>query len=736
MASVLVDFWEFCKRHRKALRRMALAAAVLVVLAAAVFVRISESPRFCWSCHIMRPYYEAWEESSHHDVNCLECHYPPTVGGHISSKFRAISQVVQYFTGSYGTRLWAEIDDEACLREGCHDTRLLSGQVTYKENIVFDHTFHLGDLRRGKKLRCTSCHSQIVVGTHIEVTESVCFTCHFKDAVLGKGTADCLTCHGPPGKTVTYKGLKFDHATYLQREVPCTKCHLHVVEGDGAVPEERCYSCHGDRSGAVTDPVLLHRTHVTDRKVECYECHLEIRHGTLELSPLLAPECATCHGERHAVQEGIYVGAGGLDTAGVPSAMFEAQVSCAGCHTAGVAAGAGAFPAATAEACVSCHGVAFGRMYEKWRGETKRRYEKARAVVATAKASVYATGARDPSRASARTLIAQAEKNLDLVGADGSYGAHNVIYTNALIETAVLKADRAAALVGRAGRVDASRFHVPPEKDTCAWRCHFGVERLPLTVRGKTFDHGRHLQQEGVTCTACHDAERHGVTSPTAYNCSACHHSSDGAECASCHGDASHLQVRYHDRAFDHAGHILRSKLPCSGCHATENPAAVRVDCMGCHHKDTGKSCASCHAVAAGMLAGTGAPGGPGKASPMANVACVDCHGRPPAVPAEGGCLDCHNAGYAKIYGVWRKGVEGNYRKLSIKVKEVREAGLRLDAVTVEGRTGRELIEQAEADLRWVGADGSWGAHNNSYPNAVLQQDLKALESLLAEPGE
>jgi len=701
---------------------------------------VSESPRFCLSCHIMKPYYDAWAESSHKDVNCLECHYPPTLGGHISSKFRAISQVVQYFTASYGTRLWAEIPDEACLREGCHDTRLLSGKVTFKEGIAFDHAFHLGEMRRGKKLRCTSCHSQIVIGTHIEVTESVCFTCHFKGVQLGKGTADCLLCHGPPAETVTYKGLTFDHGDYLAREVPCTKCHLHVVEGDGAVPDSACYGCHAARSGEVTDPVKLHRIHVTDHKVECFECHLEIRHGALELSPMLSPNCGSCHGDMHATAENIYVGTGGLDTPGVADAMFDAQVSCSGCHvapsTGAIEASAAGMPRATGESCVACHGAGYDRVLQGWQRDTRAAHRKASALVAAARAAVYATGARDPARAKARTLIAQAEKNLDLVASDGSWGAHNVIYANALIETAAVKADNAAKETGRKISYAETAFRVPAEEDTCAWRCHFGVERQPIAVRGKTFDHGRHLSRDDIECASCHDLERHGVTLSTAYNCSACHHVKGQGDCGRCHGDVSRLTVTYKGRTFDHGAHAARSGLSCAGCHPAEGPTGVSGDCSACHHRPRGKSCEECHPIAAGTLKGAGAPGGPGKASPMVGVACAECHKQPPVPVEDGGCAQCHAAGYAKIYGLWRKAAEGNYRKLSVKVKEARDRLPALAAVTVDGRTGKEILEQAEADLAWAGADGSWGAHNNAYLNKILSADAEILERALTEAGD
>lgn len=739
MASLLVDFWQLLKRYGKRLIRPVVVAAILFLILAAAFVRFSESPRFCYICHIMRPYYKAWEESSHSDVNCLECHYPPTVGGHLKSKFVAISQVVQYFTGSYGTRFWAEIEDDACLQTGCHDTRLLSGEVTFKENIAFDHAFHLGTLRRGKKLRCTSCHSQMVVGNHIEVTESVCYTCHFKDATLGTGTADCLTCHGPPKEPVVFEGVTFDHDEYLKREVPCTQCHTHVVQGDGAVPESRCYSCHPDRSNMTNEPFQLHLYHVTNNKVECSECHLEIQHGKLEVSSALAPNCAGCHGDSHSLQQGMYLGTGGLDTPNVPSAMFGAAVACNACHEApahgisGGAAGNGMFPRATGESCASCHGVVYKRMLERWQKETRKTYERARALVNSAKAAVYATGPRDPSRASARTLIAQAEKNLDLVAADGSYGAHNIIYTNALLETAALKADKAAKKVGRGLSYEPNRFAVPAQEDTCAWRCHFGIERNLITVRGKTFDHGKHVVDAGKKCADCHDAERHGLTLSAAYNCAACHHVTGKVDCASCHGDVSGKTVTYQGRSFDHASHIPRVKGNCARCHPATSPSQVQADCSSCHHEGKSKNCAMCHSTQAMMLVGAGAPGGKGKPAAMAKLGCKACHGEPPVRPDAGACAKCHPGGYANILKSWRKSSQDNYGKLSQRLKEARDLGTALAGVTVDGRSGAAIYEEAAADLRWAGADGSWGAHNSAYVNEILKKDAEALEQALAE---
>ena len=54
---------------------LALVLVGLILLGGAA--KYSESPRFCNSCHIMEPYYKAWETSAHDFVPCVDCHYPP-----------------------------------------------------------------------------------------------------------------------------------------------------------------------------------------------------------------------------------------------------------------------------------------------------------------------------------------------------------------------------------------------------------------------------------------------------------------------------------------------------------------------------------------------------------------------------------------------------------------------------------------------------------------------------------
>ena len=74
------------------------------------------APVFCNSCHIMEPYYKSWQQSSHKDVTCIECHFPPGIGGKVRGKMLGLVQLIKYVTASAGPRPSAEIPDASCLR--------------------------------------------------------------------------------------------------------------------------------------------------------------------------------------------------------------------------------------------------------------------------------------------------------------------------------------------------------------------------------------------------------------------------------------------------------------------------------------------------------------------------------------------------------------------------------------------------------------------------------------------
>jgi nitrate/TMAO reductase-like tetraheme cytochrome c subunit len=260
------------------------ALAVLLVLGGVAFAglwHVSASPQFCSSCHIMEPYVQGWKASKHSPVACVQCHYPPGFRDTVRVKFAAMTQVAKWATGTYSSKPFAEVEDASCLRSGCHSPAQLEGAATTHSR--FNHGAHLDAAKTKQQLRCTSCHSQVVVNRHFEVDRRTCFLCHFKEAKYGRELtpiAGCTGCHQAPTRDILVGSIRFSHEEVVRRGVACQKCHLEIVDGEGEAPRERCLSCHNqpEKLNRYADTQPLHEIHVTRHPIECVRCHSEIRH--------------------------------------------------------------------------------------------------------------------------------------------------------------------------------------------------------------------------------------------------------------------------------------------------------------------------------------------------------------------------------------------------------------------------------------------------------------------------
>lgn len=570
--------------------------APLGVAALFAGLQVSHQPGFCGTCHFMQPYYESWKTSSHKDVACVECHIPPGIVAEFEKKIEALSMVVSYFTGTYGTNPWAEIPDEACLRPGCHEARLLTGREVF-QNVLFDHRPHLGEMRREKRLRCTSCHSQIVQGQHIAVTESTCFLCHFKDTKLNESTARCTVCHEVPEKMITTAGLRFDHADVKRFAMECTLCHKTVVKGQGDVPQERCYTCHGEpaRLARISEAEFMHRTHVTEHKVDCLHCHLEIQHKIPKELEAVATRCETCHvGGMHSPQRDLYVGIGGKGVDPRPAAMYLAGVSCESCHLVTKEGR----KLASEVSCMSCHGAKFFKIYQNWQDALKARLQRTQELLAAVKSLV-------PSSESLR----RAQENIAFV--EQAHAVHNPGYTSALLLKAYEDLKSALKEAESEKTLDPPWPQAPYETKCTA--CHLGAETLEL--KGIAFRHEPHTVQGGLDCAMCHQSvsyreSRHGALQR---DCASCHPSAERMasfepqNCLQCH--QAKIPPRSEKVPFPHETHV-NFGFNCAQCHEDvseldhleflkSKKIILNHDfCATCHKSDLppeGGQCTKCH---------------------------------------------------------------------------------------------------------------------------------------------
>jgi len=624
--------------------------AGLVAWMGYVGIRATDSPDFCASCHYMEPYVENWATSTHNDVGCIKCHAEPGVGGYLARKARLLGEVIRYTVGAYSTQPHARLSDTQCL--SCHEHDTLEQTQTYSGDIQFSHVNHYQAPSRGVQLRCNTCHSELVQGSHMAVNQSTCIDCHFMGRPASEPLGTCQGCHGPPKDEIRIDGITFNHSEYLRSDISCLTCHTHVTSGTGDVPPEKCYSCHIERFEDYGETERVHTVHVTEEQLTCRDCHTDIQHGEFELAQAITPDCRTCHASGHSVQEEVYIGTGGQGVESRPDPMFLSSVTCSGCHqrddqgspVATVQSSSGReLPKATAQSCVQCHGEGFDWLLGNWQSEVSE-YRRDLEARFERVASLLGNGVQTPTLELARRAAElqrstrlgasvdlqtpsmevvqqamdryqRAQANLALVQRDRSDGAHNVTYLNLLLERIDYDLEAVAELLSL-GRV------VPPDEPSLytsqanCTDCHTGIERSAIGAERDTFSHGLHLEEAGISCDACHvsntpSEEHHGATFADAADCSSCHPTQtsvrrmSSGDCLQCH--SASVEIPSDQVNFSHEGH---ASYGCAFCHEgvdnedhlnyiqTDPQAPFSHDtCTSCHRNDlTGAgNCSTCH---------------------------------------------------------------------------------------------------------------------------------------------
>ncbi len=597
------------KEHKKGLLAFLSLCAVVLVVIVAMGYKFSETTTFCGLCHDMKAYVDSWKASTHSFATCAQCHYEPGFLNHLKGKWRDGQVSLAYFlSGKRPAKPHAEIGDATCLQEGCHKREDLRREMIFK-NVAFDHGRHLDELRRGKKLRCTTCHAQIVQGAHLTVTETHCFVCHFYKAGL-QGEEECLSCaecgacHVQPKGDLEVRGVKFNHKKYIERGILCVECHGGINQGDGAVPDNKCIECHNEPDILTTtySSEFMHRMHVTDHKVECYECHTEIRHEITGVPTMahFSGSCQKCHpGNVHFGPREMYAGTGGIGVFNTPDTMFVTGIDCTGCHKSHKEGQAALFTSrfterALAESCVECHGVGTDKMLLSWKkilmeleNDLNRRIFKVQRELYDAKAGTPEE--RDLRRA--ESLLNEARHNFSFILL--GKGVHNIEYAIKLLNHARNNTEEALALL-REG-------YQPKEVETrytCTSLCHDGIEDQKVTFGRTAFPHRPHLGD--MDCTDCHSPrtgarEDHGET--YFKKCDICHHG-EGAgkvECIDCHEAVGNVFQGRTAIGVEASPSFKVGITECGDCHQgvpeglESGLRQIREACIGCHEESYGE---------------------------------------------------------------------------------------------------------------------------------------------------
>ncbi|MBN1223284.1 MAG: cytochrome c3 family protein [Candidatus Aminicenantes bacterium] len=658
------------KTKRKKRLIILAGVAVIFVVLLVIAIEFTSHSGFCASCHYMKPFFQSWEISSHAAFECSKCHYPPSGGirSKLRKKIEGLVMVGRYWTKLYvKSKPWAEIRDENCLQSGCHDKRLLEGVVKFKK-IVFDHKIHLTDLRRGKQLQCTSCHSQIVQGEHITVTESTCFICHFKESEHFPQIAACSHCH-KKNILINEETSRYNHTLVFENGYSCDKCHSHTITGDGEVPKENCYKCHYERERLekYDDTDLMHTEHISEDKIECNQCHLDIQHNIIKDIEAIA-DCRTCHTDFHMAQKNLYMGEGGKGIAhALPNVMLEKGLSCKGCHIFHEESGGQLIKSDTfiskAQACESCHGQGFSRILAEWETSTNKKLKEIKSIYERSWREVRES--KHAKRENAESLIKDALFNIELV--DKGKSVHNIAYSQELLASAYKLLQEALRAVESSYKPPGFAV-VSEEIPTQCSNCHAGIEEINASIFGLNFPHKSHLLEQKISCDTCHsNARRHGEFIATKQSCATCHHKNPEKNCAQCH--------------------LLQNTLYRGG---TLNGYDVPKDTMA-----------------------------------EAEVECTDCHLNNQSEisrPDKNKCLDCHEEDYAEIQTDWQESVQNLIQTLTTHLEHKKKLPLTEQEKTV--------FRDIERTLQKIKLDGSSGVHNYIFVEDTLADLKNKIESI------
>jgi len=658
---------------RKVYRTLVVLFAVTVVVAVVLIAsaELTSRPGFCSTCHYMKPYVEAWKTSSHADVTCTDCHFPPGIKSKVKGKLTAISMVVNYMTGVYKkSKPWAEISDASCLRSGCHEERLLEGEVGFKEAIIFDHKPHLTKLRRNKKLRCTSCHSQIVQGEHISVTESTCFLCHFKNQPDEAAIDNCTRCHeAPVAKEAVH--VKYDHTFVAKQNIKCLKCHGQMQVGDGAVPIERCSSCHAEigKIEQFEDVDFMHKNHVTDHKIECQNCHLVIQHKSISRTMAIMPECQSCHQKSHQAQLDLFSGTGGKGVPKHPNPMYEHGLNCQACHIyhefeKGLKE-LGETIVAKAESCEICHGPGYAKILNQWQSLMTEKISAMERVFNKVESELNLHPVSEKVKQQTLYLMEDVRYNLQMVQ-QGNV-VHNVAFSDELLSSAneslikvlnILESDIVLPDFSVYSRL------VPSE---CK-NCHYGQEEINVEVFGVSFPHNVHVTLQQLECSQCHSNIRlHGELIVNRNACLSCHHTQEEVDCEQCH----ELQAQFYDGTVKLISEVIPDVM-----------YEEDVECLSCHE---------------------------GVVEPIEKATGEHC-------------LNCHDSDYKDLFVEWEHDTDNSINNINDKLFSMNKENL--------SESDKNEVERIRYGIDLIGKDGSNGAHNIVLVEQILSEYNDILKEL------
>ena len=278
---------------------------VLSLGAGADIYHRTEMPRFCGACHEMDTNFDAWAQSQHGGITCVDCHARPGLSGWVAAKAAGTSQLLTHFTADSIEDIRLEQHHKDIVSANCQRCHEGAARLNERDGLIISHERHaeLG-------LQCVSCHAgNIAHPDTAKETEAkpaglvdlaLCFKCHDGEQTIKDKTAfaatdeqRCDTCH-PDSRLALQHGADTSAG---QHRKPCLDCHDHTegrhYQMDPKNEAALCRKCHDAPKGLqskhkpfaeqrcslchrVMSPSHLYRTGPRPTAAFCLGCHDEL----------------------------------------------------------------------------------------------------------------------------------------------------------------------------------------------------------------------------------------------------------------------------------------------------------------------------------------------------------------------------------------------------------------------------------------------------------------------------
>jgi hypothetical protein len=460
----------------------------------------------------------------------------------------------------------------------------------------------------------------------------------------------------------------------IKEKIECTKCHAPADGKMGPVTPDRCASCHEKEGHIEHASAEAEKRFGAGTKAVCTTCHAFTLEGTRHDEAMLdggparvamdggagkyafgvesyAPEdCKRCHDAQQGELAPVTVhGTQPCLTCHQPHEGAPQSAPCSNCHQ-NITTHHASEGKTLVETCSTCHEHRHAPAKEALATCSVCHAKQEPIIPATALFTgghTECTGCHRPHDFDKKDAAPcrGCHEQVNVIGG-GSIAEHNGC-TNCHAPHDVMASARSACPTCHK---DVHSDH-PKEAGSCVG-CHNPHPKSPafesVDVAACTSchkfansDHGAH---DGAACTGCHKPHHFGLELANVATCEACHEArvqqvslnKGHHACEGCHEGLPH--------------HPAAEKVACDTCHHKEAGLvnAGHAQCLGCHEPHSGAQatpCGSCHKVEE-------------QSAPKGHQACTNCHEPHVGLPVQKACADCHQTEQQSPHGQIKSGCQ------------------------------------------------------------------------------